>query len=119
MDFKADIRTLQNLNSVSLQQLNSTTLIFLPKTPDAESLRQFCPISLIGIFANLMMKLLALRLRPKMKELVWPYMNAFIAGRSIHDSFVYVRSLARFFRQSKMPALMIKLDIEKAFDSIS
>lgn len=118
-DFIAGIKALQDLNSINLHMLNSATLVLLPKSPDAEAPKQFRPISLIGIFAKIVMKLLALRLRPKMQEIVRPCQNAFIAGRTIHDSFVYVRGMARAFRQEKTPALMIKLDVEKAFDSVS
>ncbi|CAM0950375.1 unnamed protein product [Alopecurus aequalis] len=118
-DFIAGISAVHDLKTAYLHQLNTATLILLPKTPDAESAKQFRPISLIGIFAKLLMKLHASRLRPKMQRMVRPCQNAFIAGRAIQDSFIYVRGLAKSFRQSKTPALMVKIDIEKAFDSVS
>jgi hypothetical protein len=54
-----------------------------------------------------------------MNELISPCQNAFIRKRSIHDNFVYVQSQAKFLCQTKSPAVMIKLDIEKAFDTVS
>jgi hypothetical protein len=120
LDFQADVCAVQNLSSNQLHRLNVATMVLIAKSPEAFSPREFRPINLIGIFAKTMMKILALlRLKPKMNELVSPCQNAFIKGRVIHDSFTYVRSLARAFRQAKTPALMIKLDIEKAFDSVS
>ena len=37
----------------------------------------------------------------------------------IHDNFVYVQSVIKALHKSKRPALFIKLDISKAFDSLS
>jgi hypothetical protein len=37
----------------------------------------------------------------------------------IHDNFVLVRAQTKLLRQKKTPALLLKLDIKKAFDSIS
>lgn len=54
-----------------------------------------------------------------MNDLVRPCQNAFIKGRAIHDNYSYVSGLAKAFRKSKTPALMIKLDIQKAFDTVS
>jgi hypothetical protein len=37
----------------------------------------------------------------------------------IHDNFVLVQSIAKELHRKKVPAIFIKLDIMKAFDSIS
>ncbi|XP_071681453.1 secreted RxLR effector protein 78-like [Lolium perenne] len=44
--------------------------------------------------------------------------SAFIKKGSIHDNFLYVKNLATRFHKNKTPALLFKLDIRKAFDSI-
>jgi hypothetical protein len=53
-----------------------------------------------------------------MDELVSNAQSAFIKKRSIHDNFLYVKNLATRFHKNKTPALLFKLDIRKAFDSI-
>jgi hypothetical protein len=53
-----------------------------------------------------------------MNELVSNSQNAFIKKRSIHDNFLYVKNLATRFNKAKIPALLFKLDIRKAFDSV-
>ncbi|KAM0854466.1 hypothetical protein ACQ4PT_050425 [Festuca glaucescens] len=105
--------------SRNLHLLNSANMIMLPKTPNAAHPSEFRPISLVHFFGKLITKILALRLRPRMHELVSPCQSAFIKKRAIHDNFVFVRAQARLFRQKKMPALLLKLDLQKAFDSIS
>jgi hypothetical protein len=64
-------------------------------------------------------KILALRLSPRIQDLVNMCQSAFIKKRSIHDNFIYVQSQAKLFRQTKAIAILLKLDIEKAFDSVS
>lgn len=53
-----------------------------------------------------------------MDELISQSQSAFIKGRSIHDNFLYVRNMARRFHRTKSLALLLKLDISKAFDSV-
>jgi hypothetical protein len=52
-----------------------------------------------------------------MDELMAPCQSAFIKGRSIHDNFLYVRNIARWFHRNKTPTLLRKLNISEAFDS--
>jgi hypothetical protein len=44
--------------------------------------------------------------------------SAFIKRRSIHDNFLYVKNLATRLHRAKIPALLFKLDIRKAFDLV-
>jgi hypothetical protein len=45
--------------------------------------------------------------------------SAFVKKRCIHDNFVLVQGLVKEFHRKKTSALFIKLDIAKAFDSVS
>jgi hypothetical protein len=45
--------------------------------------------------------------------------NAFIQTRSIHDNYKYVQRAAVLIRKKKIPMLLLKLDISKAFDTLS
>lgn len=78
----------------------------------------FRPISLIHGIAKIVSKLLLLRLAPHLRDLVSPCQSAFIKGRSIHENFMYVRNLARWLHRNRIPSLLLKLDISKAFDSV-
>jgi hypothetical protein len=103
----------------AFRDLNTTFLSLVPKTEGATAMKDFRPISLVHCFAKLVAKTLALRLAPRMPELVHACQSAFIGGRSIQDNFVLVRSSAAALHQRRSPALLLKLDIAKAFDSVS
>jgi hypothetical protein len=54
-----------------------------------------------------------------MHELVDGNQTAFIKGRCIHDNFLLVRESTKLLHRKRIPSLLLKVDIAKAFDSIS
>jgi hypothetical protein len=85
----------------------------------AIDLSDFRPISLVHSFALLLTKVLARRLAPWMTELVDDNQFAFIRGRCIQDNFLFVQESARALHTKKEASLLFKVDIAKAFDSVS
>lgn len=79
----------------------------------------FRPIAMIHIFAKPVSKILALRLAPRMDDLIGKNQNAFIRQRTIHDNYKYVQRAAVLIRNRKVPMLLLKIDISKAFDTLS
>jgi hypothetical protein len=118
-DIVAAFQQLYEMRGRGFAQLNQALLTLLPKHAGASTLRDYRPISLIHLVAKLFAKVLALRLAPKLDKLVSPIQNAFIASRSLHDNFVLVRQSARLLHQLRSPRLLIKLDLARAFDSLS
>jgi hypothetical protein len=86
---------------------------------NASSAGDFRPISLIQSFAKLVTKILANRLGPYLQDLVAAKQCAFIRGRSIHDNFMLVQQSIKFLHKRRISSLLLKLDISKAFDSVS
>jgi hypothetical protein len=99
--------------------LNNALITLLPKKTGAVELADFRPISLVHSFARLLTKIMARRLAPKMPELVDENQTAFIRGRCIQDNFLLVQESAKAFHARKEASLLFKVDIAKAFDSIS
>ena len=82
-------------------------------------MKDFRPISLVHSFAKLVTKILANRLAPRLDSLVSTNQSAFVRGRCIHDNFLLVQQMARFLHNRREPRRLLKLDITKAFDSVS
>jgi len=74
---------------------------------------------MIHSFAKVISKILALRLAPKLDALVDKNQNAFIRDRTIQDNFKYIQRASVLIRKKRVPMLLLKLDISKAFDTLS
>jgi mannosylglycoprotein endo-beta-mannosidase len=103
----------------SLGCMNSSIMILLPKNEDPLEIRDYRPISLVHGFSKIFTKLLASRLAPLLPRLISHAQTAFIAGRSIHENFKLVRNTARFLHRKRQAAALLKIDISKAFDTLS
>ena len=86
---------------------------------DTTKVEDYRPISLIHSIAKIFSKLLANRLAPHLNTLVSKGQSAFIKHCCIHDNFLYIQNTVRKFHKMKIPALFMKLDIQKAFDTIN
>lgn len=115
----AAVRAFASGDRRGLDNLNNALIVLLPKRVGASSPADFRPITMIHSFAKLLSKVLALRLATKLDRLVDKNQNAFIRMRTIQDNFKYVQRASVLIRRKKIPMLLLKLDISKAFDTLS
>lgn len=94
-------------------------MILLRKKEESEEIKDYHPISLMHSFGKLVTKCLARRLALVLNELVHPSQSAFIQGRSIHDNFRAVQLTCKALHSRKANCILLKIDIAKAFDSVS
>jgi hypothetical protein len=107
------------LNQKGLHLLNQAFIVLIPKKANPQRITDFSPISLIHSFAKMISKILANRLAPMLPSLISNNQMAFIKKRCIHDSFIYVQEVVRGLHKKKISSLFIKLDISKAFNTVS
>jgi retron-type reverse transcriptase len=117
-DLMAVINAFSELLASNFHIINTANVVLLPKKDGAESISDFRPISLIHVVPKIVAKAMARRLSPKMNAIVSRSQTAFIKTRTIHDNFMYVRNTACRLHRTKTPSLLIKLDIDKAFDTV-
>lgn len=118
-DVMRAFHALWDLDFRSFDSLNGAIMVLLPKMQSPAGLRDYRPISLIHSVGKLFSKCLALRLAPRMKDLIKQNQSTFIRGRQIHKNFKMVQLTCRWLHARLRPTLLLKIDLAKAFDSIS
>jgi hypothetical protein len=118
-DLMRAINQFYGLNQQGLQILNQVLVILIPNKPNAMRVTDFRSINLIHSFTKILSKLMANRLAPELKNFIDCNQNAFIRKRPIHDNFMLVSQLITCLHKKKIPAMFVKLDISKAFDTVN
>ena len=106
-------------NETFIKSLNATFLVLIPKKGDAEDLKDFRPISLLGSLYKILAKVLANRLKRMVGKVVSKAQNAFVEGRQITNVSLIANEPVDHWQKRKEKGVICKLDIEKAFDSIN
>ncbi|GKE52490.1 RNA-directed DNA polymerase, eukaryota, partial [Tanacetum coccineum] len=97
---------------------NSSFVTLIPKIPNANMVKDFRPISLIGSMYKIIAKILANRLVMVLGDLVNEVHYAFVADRQILDGPFILNELIQWCKKKKKQSLIFKIDFEKAYDSI-
>ncbi|GJQ90455.1 RNA-directed DNA polymerase, eukaryota [Tanacetum coccineum] len=96
---------------------NSNFIALIPKILDANMVKDFRPISLIGSLYKIITKILANRLFGVLGDIVNEVQSAFVADRQILNGPFILDEVLQWCRRKKKHALIFKVDFEKAFDS--
>jgi len=99
--------------------INATFIGLIPKKANAENIRDFRPINLVGCIYKLLSKVLARRLRSIIGNLISENQNAFVEGRQIIDVVLIANELIDSRVKSGMPGVICTLNIEKAYDHVN
>ena len=97
---------------------NSTFLALIPKEVNPSSFDRFRPIYLCNASYKILSKLLAKRIKPLLGKLISPLQGGFVKGRHLIDNVIQVQEAIHSSSQWKEKGMLIKLDMQNAFDRI-
>ncbi|KAK2651463.1 hypothetical protein Ddye_011319 [Dipteronia dyeriana] len=101
-----------------VNELNRTFIALIPRCVKPKSMKDYWPISLVGSMYKILAKVLANRMRNVIRSVIGEMQMAFVRNRQILDSFIVAEEIIHHWKKKKDGGLMVKLDFEKAFDSL-
>jgi hypothetical protein len=110
-----------SLDSGKLSKSQTQGIIsVLPKgQKPKEYLKNWRPISLLNTTYKLLSSVLANRMKPILCEIIHENQKDFLAGRFIGENSRHLYDIIQYCNESNIPGLILLLDFEKAFDSVS
>ena len=99
--------------------INATILSLIPKTENAEKMKDFRLIACCNLLYKVISKVLANRLKVIFPDAVEPNQSAFITGRLLQENVLFASELVNgYHKTSTTQRSAIKFDISKAFDTV-
>jgi len=91
----------------------------LPKLPSPSKASEFRPVSCCSVIYKCITKLICSRLNEALPKLIHHNQSVFVKGREILHSILICQDLiSGYSRQGISPQSILKLDLQKAFDSV-
>lgn len=98
--------------------LNSTFLVLIPKENNPHSFNDFRPIALCNLVYKVIAKVISNRIKPFLAFSLSERQLGFLKGRRIQDAIGAAHECIHSTKQKNQKALILKLDLKKAFDCI-
>ena len=106
-------------NSLSIEQKRGILCIIPKKGKDLRRLKNWRPLTLLNTDYKILTKLLASRLQIVLPSLISRDQSGYLKGRYIGENIRSIYDTINFAAITDSPGMIVALDFEKAFDSIS
>ena len=103
----------------STKNINITWVTLIPKVVNPTAIDDHRPISMVGALYKIISKLLSLRLKEVMANLIDESQRAFVMNRQMLDGVLIATESLRWLKKKKKPGTLLKLDFQKAYDSVN
>ena len=100
--------------------LRQCVITCLPKKgKKREMIKNWRPLSMLSVLYKLASAAIANRLKPYLDNLINKTQNGFVPGRYIGECTRLVFDIMNYTEKHNLPGMLVLIDFEKAFDSIS
>lgn len=103
------------------QSINKTHVRLIPKCLGAKTVEEYRPIALCNIYYKIISKLISIRLKTVLGDIISENQSAFISGRAIADNILITHEILHFLKTSKAEVkctMAVKTDMSKSYDRI-
>ncbi|KAI3474506.1 hypothetical protein Pfo_029416 [Paulownia fortunei] len=109
----------RSLSSCSILEINSTTVVLIPKIQNPSKLGDYRPISCCNSIYKYISKIISQRIKEVIPDLASLAQTAFIQGRRIYDNILLAQELLQNYHLNNLgQRCAIKVDLHKAYDSV-
>lgn len=98
---------------------NATFIVVIPKGEESNTPDKYRPISLCNTIYKITSKVIATRLKPLLPIIISLEQSGYVEGRQITDGIILTHEIIHSLTRTNKPGMMLKLDLSKAFDSLS
>jgi hypothetical protein len=105
--------------NLQLDRYNRSFMVLIKKKNNSCNLKSYKPNSLLKCPVKLITKVLAINLQQEITNLVDIDQIGFVRSRCTVDNFIYALDITHCCKLRKKETIALKLDFQKAFDSVS
>jgi hypothetical protein len=98
--------------------LNATFVVLIPKSDKLDSFGGFRPIALCNLLYKIITKIIAVRIKTSLSVGISKEQFGFLEGRQITDAVGVVQEALHNIKVKNIKALVLKLDLIKAYDRV-
>jgi len=97
---------------------NASFIALVPKVNDPAQLDQYRPISLVGALYKIITKVLSCRIKNVLPSVIDENQSVFLKEKEMLDSVLVANEVVEKLKRCRRSGLCLKVDYEKAYDSI-
>ena len=117
-DFLAAVRYFFTANCLP-RCVNATRIALVPKVENPSCMNDFRPISCCNVLYKCISKVIVIRLKAALADVIGPSQSAFLSGRNISDAILLTQELMHNAHlNTGPPQCALKVDLRKAFDTV-